>query len=176
MAAAGSLPPTPVVTRYLFGTEEFRGEWRRHWTFLWRELLAVSAATLLLGYLAGTFSGGNIPTALGLLWLAVAVWATWRCAGWWWDRFVLTNKRVMMVSGLLTRRVAMMPLKRVTDMAYEQGLLGRWLNYGTFVLESAGQDQALRVISHLPRPNELYLHICEEMYSRASAHDNDEDA
>ncbi|MQA28152.1 MAG: hypothetical protein GEU94_22505, partial [Micromonosporaceae bacterium] len=38
------------------------------------------------------------------------------------------------------------------------------LNYGTFVMESAGQDQALREIKHLPNPNELYLRVCEEMY------------
>ena len=38
------------------------------------------------------------------------------------------------------------------------------LNYGTFVLESAGQDQALREVKHLPNPNELYLRVVEEMY------------
>jgi Bacterial PH domain len=57
-----------------------------------------------------------------------------------------------------------MPLLRVTDMKYEQSALGRTLNYGTFVLESAGQDQALREVKHLPNPNELYLRVVEEMY------------
>ncbi len=70
----------------------------------------------------------------------------------------------MVVSGIITRRVAMMPLLRVTDMKYEQSPLGRVLNYGTFVLESAGQEQALREIKHLPNPNELYLRVVEEMY------------
>ncbi|HEV8172871.1 MAG TPA: PH domain-containing protein, partial [Actinoplanes sp.] len=41
---------------------------------------------------------------------------------------------------------------------------GRMLNYGTFVIESAGQDQALREVKYLPNPNELYLHVVEEMY------------
>jgi hypothetical protein len=49
-------------------------------------------------------------------------------------------------------------------MKYEQSPLGRMLNYGTFVLESAGQEQALREIKHLPNPNELYLRVVEEMY------------
>ena len=70
----------------------------------------------------------------------------------------------MVVSGIITRNVAMMPLQRVTDMKYVQSALGRLLNYGTFELESAGQDQALRSIPHLPSPNELYLRIVEEMY------------
>jgi hypothetical protein len=58
----------------------------------------------------------------------------------------------------------MMPLLRVTDMKYEQSPMGRLLSYGTFVLESAGQEQALRTVKHLPNPNELYLRIVEEMY------------
>ena len=49
-------------------------------------------------------------------------------------------------------------------MKYEQSPLGRALNYGTFVLESAGQEQALREVKHLPNPNELYLRVVEEMY------------
>ena len=34
----------------------------------------------------------------------------------------------------------------------------------TFELESAGQEQALRSITNLPNPNDLYLRIVEEMY------------
>jgi hypothetical protein len=45
-----------------------------------------------------------------------------------------------------------------------QSPLGRMLNYGTFELESAGQEQALRKVDNLPNPNELYLRIVEEMY------------
>jgi hypothetical protein len=70
----------------------------------------------------------------------------------------------MVVSGIFTRNVAMMPLGRVTDMKYVQSLTGRMLGYGHFELESAGQDQALRNIRNLPNPNELYLRIVEEMY------------
>jgi membrane protein YdbS with pleckstrin-like domain len=74
----------------------------------------------------------------------------------------------MKVSGIITRKVAMMPLLRVTDMKYEQTPLGRILNYVTFVLESAGLDQALREVPHLPNPNELYLRVVEEMYEPAA--------
>jgi hypothetical protein len=53
-------------------------------------------------------------------------------------------------------------------MKYEQSPLGRMLSYGTFVLESAGQDQALRKVDHMPNPNEVYLRIVEEMYEPAA--------
>jgi membrane protein YdbS with pleckstrin-like domain len=159
--------PTTLVARYLFPTERYRGEWKRHWIHLSIPLLVGTGATLALGYLAGFLTRQKINglvTVAVLIWLAVIGWVAWRVFDWYFDRFILTNKRVMVVNGIVTRRVAMMPLLRVTDMKYEQSALGRMLSYGTFVLESAGQDQALREVKHLPNPNELYLRVVEEMY------------
>jgi membrane protein YdbS with pleckstrin-like domain len=159
--------PSSVVQRYLFPTEKFRGEWKRHWIQLGREILIGLVATLLMGYATGYMAKHNIPTGVTIVivvWLVVLFWLSWRIGDWWFDRFILTNKRVMVVSGIVTRKVAMMPLLRVTDMKYVQSPLGRILRYGTFELESAGQDQALRRVENLPNPNELYLRIVEEMY------------
>ncbi|WP_434742775.1 PH domain-containing protein [Micromonospora sp. SH-82] len=159
--------PSSLVARYLFPTERYRGEWKRHWIHLTTPVLVGVAATFVLGYLSGFLAGqdvGALTTVAVLVWFAVMGWVAWRVADWWYDRFILTNKRVMVVNGIITRKVAMMPLARVTDMKYEQSPTGRALNYGTFVLESAGQDQALREIKNLPNPNELYLRVVEEMY------------
>ncbi|KAB1908665.1 PH domain-containing protein [Micromonospora sp. AMSO31t] len=159
--------PSALAARYLFPTERFRGEWKRHWVHLSTPIIVGIAATFVLGYLSGFLAGrdvGALTTVAVLLWFAVMGWVAWRVADWWYDRFILTNKRVMVVNGIITRRVAMMPLVRVTDMKYEQTPTGRALNYGTFVLESAGQEQALREIKNLPNPNELYLRVVEEMY------------
>ncbi len=137
------------------------------WIHLATPVLIGIVATFVLGYLSGFLAGrdvGGLTTIAVLLWFAVMGWVAWRVADWWYDRFILTNKRVMVVNGIITRRVAMMPLVRVTDMKYEQTPAGRALNYGTFVLESAGQEQALREIKNLPNPNELYLRVVEEMY------------
>ena len=159
--------PTTLVSRYLFPTERYRGEWKRHWIHLSTPLLVGIGSTLLLGYLAGFLTRqdvGGLVTVAVLIWLGVMGWVAWKVGDWYFDRFILTNKRVMVVNGIITRKVAMMPLLRVTDMKYEQSALGRMLSYGTFVLESAGQDQALREVKHLPNPNELYLRVVEEMY------------
>ncbi|SCF37837.1 PH domain-containing protein [Micromonospora viridifaciens] len=159
--------PSSLTARYLFPTERYRGEWKRHWIHLSTPIIIGVAATFVLGYLSGFLAGRNVgalTTVAVLLWFAVMAWVAWRVADWWYDRFILTNKRVMVVNGIVTRKVAMMPLARVTDMKYEQTPAGRALNYGTFVLESAGQDQALREIKNLPNPNELYLRVVEEMY------------
>jgi membrane protein YdbS with pleckstrin-like domain len=160
-----------LVARYLFPTERYRGEWKKHFIHLvWPMVIGV-LSTFALGWLSGVLADTDLAalsTITILLWLGVMGYLAWRVADWHFDRFILTNKRVMVVHGIITRRVAMMPLLRVTDMKYEQSPLGRVLNYGTFVLESAGQDQALREVPHLPNPNELYLRVVEEMYEPAA--------
>ncbi|WP_051571356.1 PH domain-containing protein [Cryptosporangium arvum] len=153
------------MAQYLFDSERYCGEWRRHWIAVSQWLLALAGGTLLLGYVVGAM--GSVPYVVGaaaVLWLVLLLVAGFRIGDWFFDKFVLTDKRVMLIEGIVTRRVAMMPLARVTDMAYQQSPLGRVLNYGTFVLESAGQDQALREIAPLPYPNELYLLFCQVMY------------
>lgn len=159
--------PSRLISRYLFPTEKFRGEWKHHWIQIIRELSLAAVATIIMGYLTGLAAKHNYAeavTAVILAWGVVMVYVSWRIADWYVDRFILTNKRVMVVKGLVTRNVGMMPLLRVTDMKYVQSPLGRLLNYGTFELESAGQDQALSKVKNLPSPNELYLRIVEEMY------------
>jgi len=159
---------SPLVQRYIFATEKFRGEWRRHPIALFKEigiaLLVTIGVGLLAGYLARINAADEISGILVIAWLGVVVWVAVKIVDWWYDRFILTNKRVMVVSGVVSRNVAMMPLQRVTDMKYMQSALGRLLSYGTFELESAGQEQALRRIPYLPSPNDLYLRIVEEMY------------
>lgn len=171
IGAGNALPmedqPSTLVARYMFPTERFRGEWRKHWIYLFDKFAIGAVATFVFGWLWGftaKHAGGIVSTIVIILWMITMAWVAWRVADWYFDRFILTNKRLIGVKGMISRTVAMMPLLRVTDMKYEQTPLGRLLNYGTFVLESAGQEQALREVKHLPNPNELYLRIVEEMY------------
>ena len=89
-----------------------------------------------------------------LAWLALKIWL------WLEDYFVVTSQRLLLTTGLLTRTVNMMPLGKVTDMSFKRTAWGRILGYGEFVVESAGQDQALRNIRNLPYPEQLYLEVC----------------
>src|SRR5215467_1949823 len=159
--------PSALVSRYLFPTEKFRGEWRKHWSYLADQFTYAALATFIFGWLWGFLvkhRAGLATSVVIVIWLLVMSVISWRVADWYYDRFILTNKRIMEVKGMVSRTVAMMPLLRVTDMKYEQTAMGRLLGYGNFVVESAGQDQALREVKRLPNPNELYLRIVEEMY------------
>lgn len=68
----------------------------------------------------------------------------------WRDVFVVTNWRVVRLSGVLTVRVATMPINRILDMTMTRPPGGRVLGYGHFVFESAAQEQGLREIRFVP--------------------------
>ncbi|UOQ90586.1 PH domain-containing protein [Agromyces endophyticus] len=75
------------------------------------------------------------------------------------DRFVVTNMRVFRVHGILAQRIATMPLTRILDISVHKPIIGRVLNYGHFIFESAAQDQGLREIRFVGSPDQRGLTI-----------------
>jgi membrane protein YdbS with pleckstrin-like domain len=95
-----------------------------------------------------------------LAWLVLVVRLLFRIYAWLEDYFVVTSARLLLATGVFKKSVNMMPLGKVTDMRFERSPAGRVFGYGTFIVESAGQDQALRNINHLPYPEQLYIEVC----------------
>jgi hypothetical protein len=65
------------------------------------------------------------------------------------DRFVITNQRVFRVNGVVSTARASVPLLRILDITVNKPVIGRWLNYGHFVFESAAQVQGLNQITYV---------------------------
>ncbi|SIO90702.1 PH domain-containing protein [Nocardiopsis sp. JB363] len=161
VASSNAAPAS--VNRYLLPHEQDVVTIRRHPAVLIVPVAVVLAALVLAGILSQTIgsgaNGGVVLAVIWWLWLLVLVWFVWRVAEWSVDYFVITSARLLLTTGLITRQVNMMPLGKVTDMRFERTLLGRFLGYGTFVMESAGQDQALSKIDFIPYPEQLYLEV-----------------
>ncbi|MCZ2838650.1 PH domain-containing protein [Modestobacter sp. VKM Ac-2985] len=83
---------------------------------------------------------------------------------WWVRHFLITRRRVLMTSGVIIRTVAVMPLRRITDLTWKETFWGQVLGYGTFRFESAGQAQGLDEITYLPHANALYKRLSELMF------------
>jgi hypothetical protein len=157
--------PSALVARYLFPTERFQGEWRRHWVRPAAMLVITGEATILASSAAHSLVKPDSVTALVMVIVVAGVLSTVSILlRWYYGRFVLTSKRVILVEGVVRRRVSSMALLQITDLRFETDLLGRILNYGTFVIEGARLRSRLRRVSELPAPNELYLRIVEELY------------
>lgn len=94
-----------------------------------------------------------------LLAFAILSHAGWKTLGHHRDRFVITNMRVFRVHGVLSQQLATMPLSRILDITVVKPLHGRLIGFGHFVFESAAQEQGLRDIRYVGRPDERDLSI-----------------
>ncbi|HEY0638935.1 MAG TPA: PH domain-containing protein [Pseudonocardiaceae bacterium] len=151
---------------YLLSSEQRVIRLRRHWAVV----LPYLAQTLLILILVFTLSflldgaGTYIWLIQNILWyvgLFALLRFTFHLVEWWVERIVVTDKRFMLTTGIFTTKVLMMPVSKITDLTYERSILGRMLGYGTMILESAGQIQALNRIEFLPRPEEVFDAISE---------------
>jgi uncharacterized membrane protein YdbT with pleckstrin-like domain len=156
---------------YLLGTERRVIRVRRHWAcLLWDifEAAALLTGAVLISYLLPADSA----ILQNILWyaaLAILLRFAYFVVEWWVERIVVTDKRFMLTSGVFVTKVAMMPVTKVTDLTYERSMNGRMFGYGTLIVESAGQIQALNKIEYLPRPEEVYDAISELVFGDKKA-------
>lgn len=149
------------VTRYLLPNEERVITVRRHPAVLLWPAAEIVAGLLVAGVLTNTVAAGNtvLINVVWYAWLLLLARFTWKLIDWAVEYLVVTKTRILFTTGIVTRKVAMMPLSKVTDMSFQRNLSGRMLGYGEFIIESAGHEQALRTIHYVPYPESLYLEV-----------------
>jgi membrane protein YdbS with pleckstrin-like domain len=84
-----------------------------------------------------------------VLGMVLGLQALWRVLDEYRDRFVITNQRVFRVHGVLATARATVPIQRILDITVKKPTVGRILNYGHFVFESAAQIQGLNEIRYV---------------------------
>lgn len=146
----------PREDRYLTWHERKVLSVRRHPSVLIRPFLDVLAATVAAVVSSPPWGSKTLSDALWWVTLALLLRFGWRFWQWSMDHIVVTDKRLFEMSGIISRNVASMPLVKVTDMTYRRTVWGRLLGYGEFIVESAGQEQALSRIDYLPDPDYFY--------------------
>ncbi len=139
---------------------------RRHWAVLVVPM-AKALPVLAVGLWLMVLDPENRVTAsVGLIVLVGALgYLALRAGEWWMRHFIVTNRRVLLTTGIVVRTVALLPLRRITDLTYKETLLGQLLGYGTFRFESAGQQQALSEITFLPGADVLYRRVSGLLFS-----------
>jgi uncharacterized membrane protein YdbT with pleckstrin-like domain len=153
------------IDEYLLPTERRVIRVRQHWAVMAKDLVLTGLFVLLMvavqQYLSSNVVVDNLTFYLSL---AAVVRFTVKVILWWIERIVITDKRVMLAKGILTHKLAMMPLSKVTDLTFERSLNGRMLGYGSIIVESAGQVQGLDRIDYMPRPEEIYEALSELIF------------
>jgi membrane protein YdbS with pleckstrin-like domain len=150
------------INRYLLPHERQVITVHQHPAVLIRPIFELLVGLAIAGWLTNSVTHGNgtVILIIWILWALLLLRAAVKVFEWNENYFVVTSQRMLLSTGVVTKKVNMMPLTKVTDMSFQRSTLGRILGYGEFILESAGQDQALRIVDHLPYPEQLYLEVC----------------
>jgi len=113
-----------------------------HWTVYAQGLMALAAADGLvfsaMRMAAGAHRNSILQTALFAFAMAlVLLIVTWlRCRS---TEIVVTDRRVLYKTGIVTRHTIEMNLSKVESIDVEQGIIGRLLNFGTVLIRGTGQ-------------------------------------
>jgi Bacterial PH domain len=169
-----------IRSRYLAASERIVLEVHRHVIVLVRPFLGAIGVTVAAAAIGTVTSPGEnnhpIDTAVGLVAVFFVLRFFWKGLAWWHDHIVLTDQRVFEVSGLVTRRVASMPLSKLTDLTYERSVTGRVLGYGHLIVETAGQHQALGKVAYLPHPDDFYRTVTSLVSARDAPRGDDSES
>jgi uncharacterized membrane protein YdbT with pleckstrin-like domain len=150
------------LNRYLLPNERQVISVREHPAVLIGPILLVLAGLAVAGLLANSAAHGD-GTALLVIWVAwglLLLWLVGKIAEWSVHYFAVTSQRLMLAQGLVTRKVNMIPLAKVTDLEFRRSAVGRFLGYGEFEILAPGMDDRMRHIRFVPYPEQLYLELC----------------
>lgn len=153
------------VDEYLLPSERRVIRVRQHWAVVVKDILETGLVLLAVVVLQSKLPASVLFDNLAFYIALIALMRlTIKVIEWYVERIVITNKRVMISQGIVTHNVGMMPLGKVTDLTFRRTLTGRVLNYGTMIVESAGQIQALNKVRFMPRPEEIYEALSELIF------------
>jgi hypothetical protein len=148
LIALGSLamPIYLVVVPWIRG-QRGRGYLERIWRWALAGLLILVVALVMmirpdLKYI------GWIAVAISLIPLAELV----RCfLDWLNERYIITNRRVMEVKGIINKHVRDSALEKVNDVDLKQSVIGRMLSYGTVQIIT-GSDIGMNMFRRISNP------------------------
>ena len=156
---------------YLLSSERRVIRVRRHWAFVAWDMFEAAALLAIAVMISGLLPVGS-AVVQNVLWygaLLVVLRFAYVLAEWWVEQIVITDKRFMLIQGVFTTRVSMIPIGKVTDLTYERPVAGRMLGYGTLIVESAGKVQGLDRIEYLPDPQRVYDGISDLVFGDKKA-------
>lgn len=129
--------------RLLSEGEEIALDLRPHWWFFSKDVLT-GVPLFVVAVLVLTQTHGDVRNWSMALWGVVAIaWAVWlgyHYLKWVNTQFVVTSKRVIYRTGVLSKRGVEIPLERVNNINFNQRLFERVIGAGDLEIESAGES------------------------------------
>jgi len=116
-----------------------------HWWYFSKHILTgIPLFLALIGVVALRDSPDVVRQVVGWGWAILAVvWAVWlliKYFQWQFTYFVVTDDRVIFRTGVLAKRGVEIPLERINNINFFQGVWERVIGAGDLDIESAGQE------------------------------------
>lgn len=100
-----------------------------------------------------------VVAGLGIVWFFL-----WPLLVWLTASYTITNRRLITRTGVITRKGHDIPLTRVSDVAYELGLIDRILGCGTLIISDASTHGMVR-LPDIPRVEETQRRLNELLHT-----------
>jgi uncharacterized membrane protein YdbT with pleckstrin-like domain len=115
---------------------------RQHWLVILPRLVLWGAVSALI-FLITVVLAAAILDGLALVLLLGLLFPFWRIAvdllNWWNEQYVITNRRVIQLEGIINKHSIDSSLEKVNDVVLKQSALGRILNYGDLQILTASE-------------------------------------
>jgi uncharacterized membrane protein YdbT with pleckstrin-like domain len=125
-----------------------------HWKTVLMPFLLLVAVVIVAAVLLVVIPHNKLQTgeriAVGVVALLIAIiWTGVPFLRWRTTTYELTNRRLRLRRGILSRTGRDFPLIRISDVSFSHGLIDRLLRCGKLVVESAGEHGEL-VLTEIP--------------------------
>lgn len=141
-----------------------------HWWYFWEPALTLIGILIVaIIILIETDSGGVGSAMRWLVLIAIvagAVWLVSRYMKWISTNFVITSHRIIFRQGIISKSGIEIPLDRVMNVNFHQGMLERMLGAGDLLIESGGEDGQSR-FTDIRHPDRVQNLIHSEMEAHA---------
>ena len=160
------MPGMAYPRRLLTSGEQIVREFHPHWKVLilpfLSTILAGVAVYLILDRVGddeGQIMNGTVRLVLlGVVLILWLVYAVGRFINWRFTQYVLTNERMIVRSGIVSKHGKEIPLENINDVGFSQGILERLLRYGDVLIESAG-EHGQSVLGDIPDPEGFHTEL-----------------
>jgi uncharacterized membrane protein YdbT with pleckstrin-like domain len=116
---------------------------RQHWTLIAGQLVLWVVVSLIILVLTAVLTVATPVDGLALVLLLVLIFPFWKIAvallNWWNEQYVITNRRVIQLEGIINKHSIDSSLEKVNDVVLTQSAVGRMLNYGDLEILTASE-------------------------------------
>jgi uncharacterized membrane protein YdbT with pleckstrin-like domain len=157
----------PFAPKNLNPGETIAVDMHPHWWYFAKPAFAL-LGSIVLGVIVLTNDGDGTVRKL-LSWVSIALlvgtglWLVGRYLKWATTNFVVTNQRVIYRSGVFAKRGVEIPVGRVNNVNFGQGIFERIVGAGDLLIESGGEDGQSRFtdIRHPDRVQRM-IHVQQQ--------------